>query len=198
MKTCTIDGVTYEYHSWQDLGEALFHLSKKVMESGKSFDRLIALAKGGLTFSRSLVDYLDIKELSSFQIEFYTGINSTAKTPVITQNLAISVRNEQVLLFDDVVDQGETMKMAVAYLKQQGAKEITTTSIISKPWSKFTPDFSAHVTDAWVIFPNESRETIRLLTKQWQQKGIQAPEIVDKLLQIGFPKEEVEFFTQIP
>lgn len=46
---------TYEYHSWETLGNEIFVIAQKILESGEKFDRVIALAKGGLTFSRSLV-----------------------------------------------------------------------------------------------------------------------------------------------
>jgi hypoxanthine phosphoribosyltransferase len=197
MNSTTIHDQMYEYHSWGTLGEEIFILSKKILESGKKFDRVIALAKGGLTFSRSLVDYLSIKELSTFQIEFYTGVGTTNKTPVITQSLPVSIRDEHILVFDDVVDRGETLKLATEYLKYHGAQSITTAVLITKPWTKVQADFFARETDAWVIFPNESREHIQLLKKIWSDSGDSKEQIVENLLQIGLPKAEVELFVDI-
>jgi hypoxanthine phosphoribosyltransferase len=197
MKTTTVHDQTYEYHSWEDLGKDIFTISRQIMDSGKQFDRVIALAKGGLTFARSLNDFLNIPELSSFQIEFYTGIGATAKTPVITQSLPVSIRNERILLFDDVVDKGDTIKLAIEYLRYHGVAELTSASLIVKPWSTPRPDFSSRETKAWVIFPNESRETIQLLTKMWQKEGDDLIKIKQNLVEIGFPKEEVEYFSKI-
>ncbi len=197
MSSVTIHGQTYEYHSWEMLGEEIFAISKKILESGRHFDRVIALAKGGLTFSRSLVDYLQIKEIASIQIEFYTGIGVTHNTPVITQSLPVTIRDESVLVFDDVVDKGDTMKLATGYLRHHGAKEITTCALISKPWTTFRADFVVKETTAWVIFPNESRETIQLLSEIWQKKGDTPGKIRKQLLEIGFPKAEVELFLKL-
>jgi hypoxanthine phosphoribosyltransferase len=194
MKLATIHDQAYEYHSWEDLGQEIFAVAQQVLKSDQSFDRVIALAKGGLTFARSLNDLLAIKELSSIQIEFYTGIGEHRKTPVITQSLPVTIKDEHILLFDDIVDKGDTMSLAVEYLKYHGAASITTTALLSKPWSTFAPDFVANTTQAWVIFPNESRETIGLLRKMWTKKGDSPDQISRQLLEIGLPKAEVEFF----
>lgn len=197
MKAITIHDQAYEYYTWADLGEAIFLIAKQIIESGEKFDRIIALAKGGLTFSRSLVDYLNINDVSSFQIEFYSVLERKHKTPVITQSLPVSVRGERVLVFDDVVDKGDTMELAVQYLNYHGVKEIMTSALVTKPWSKFKIDFSAFESQAWVIFPNEARETIETLTSIWTKKG-DSPEVVRKqLLEIGFPKEEVALFAKL-
>lgn len=197
MTNVTIHNQRYEYYSWQSLGDDVFHLAQEILKSGKKFDRIIALAKGGLTFSRSMVDFLEIENVSSIQIEFYTGIGTTAKTPVITQSLPVSIRDEAVLIFDDIVDKGETMKLATQYLNYHGAKSITTAALISKPWSEFTVDFAARQSEAWVIFPNEVRETIGILTELWQEKGDSPQAIKDQLHQVGFTEAEVAMFYHV-
>ena len=197
MTKTTFHEQAYEYYSWNQLGTDVFSLSKQIIESGQKFDRIIALAKGGLTFSRSLVDYLDVKEISTFQITFYTGIGQTATTPVITQSLPVSVKGEAVLVFDDVVDKGDTLRVATDYLKYHGVKSITTAAIIKKPWSGFQVDFAARETDAWVIFPNEARETITTLVSIWQKVGDSPEQIKKQLLEIGFSEPEVALFANV-
>lgn len=195
MTNTTIHDQEYLYYPWADLGEDIFQLARKIIESKREFDRIVALAKGGLTLSRSLGDFLDTDNISSIQIEFYTGIGTTAKTPIITQSLPVSIRDEKVLIFDDIVDKGETMMLAKQYLSYHGAKEITTASLIQKPWTSDKPDFFARETTAWVIFPNETRETITLLKEMWIEKGDSQEQITEQLIQIGFSQAEVEMFA---
>jgi uncharacterized protein len=197
MKITTIHDQKYICPNWDELGHEVFTLSQRILDSGLKFDRVVALAKGGLTFSRTIVDYLAMKELSSIQIEFYTGIGEINKTPVIIQSLPISIRNERILIFDEVVDSGESMKMAMQYLQYHGCKEVHTATIALKPWSTFNVDFFAFDTDAWILFPHENRESIQLLQKMWQKKGDSEAQIVKQLIQTGLPKDEVEFFTKI-
>jgi len=187
----------YEFYTWEVLGADTFALAKKIIDSGQEFDRIVALAKGGLTFSRSLVDFLAVPAVSSIQIEFYTGIGTTAKTPVITQSLPVSVKGERILIFDDILDTGETMKIAKEYLQFHGATSLTTAVLIEKPWSKVAVDFSARSSEAWVIFPNEVRETIKSLVSIWSQKGDSPAIIANQLEEIGFSKAEVAMFANL-
>lgn len=188
---------SYEFYPWELLGRDTFALAKQIIESGAEFDRIIALAKGGLTFSRSMVDYLKVQSVSSIQIEFYTGIGTTAHTPVITQSLPVSVRGERILIFDDILDTGETMKLAKEYVAYHGAASIQTAVLIKKPWSTTPVDFAARESKAWVIFPNEVRETIKTLTSIWKKAGDSQETIYKQLEQIGFSKDEVAFFADL-
>ena len=197
MTSLTIHNQKYEYLSWEDLGQDIFNLAKQIIESGAEFDRVVALAKGGLAFSRSMTDFLGIKKLSTIQIEFYSGINEAAPTPVITQSLPVSIKGERVLIFDDIVDSGETINLAVRYMKQHGASAVATAALLNKPWAKHQADFKARSSEAWVIFPNEIRETINLLSQMWQEKGDSADKITQQLLEIGFSKAEVELFANL-
>jgi hypoxanthine phosphoribosyltransferase len=191
-----IHDISYQYCSWSELGDDIFELSKKIIESGEKFDRVIALAKGGLTFSRSLVDYLNIEEVSSLHIEFYNSINSTNSLPVITQSIPVSLKNEKVLLFDDLVDSGKTMETALDYLKHRGVSSIKTAAFFYKPHTPLKPDFSVKEVNAWIIFPNEVRETVLELQNMWSQKGDQQEAIRTQLIQIGLPENQVDFYLQ--
>lgn len=194
MQPITVQDISYQFHTWSELGDDIFTLSKKILEADLQFDRLIALAKGGLAFSRSLADYLNIKEVSTIQVEFYTGINSKQSVPVITQSLPVKIRDEKVLLFDDLVDTGKTMELAKTYLEHHGAQSIHIATLFEKPHSVIKPDFFVHETTAWVIFPNEVRETVETLHTMWTKKGLSKSEIERNLVTIGLPQNEVELF----
>lgn len=188
---------TYEFYPWEQLGKDIFILSKEIINSGAQFDRIVALAKGGLTFSRSLVDFLAVKAVSSIQIEFYSDIATRYKTPVITQSMPVSIKGENILIFDDILETGETMKLAKQYLNYHGASTIKTAVLVEKPGSKISVDFSARSSEAWIIFPNEIRETIHSLQTVWKKAGDSQEKITKQLLQIGFSKDEVALFAKL-
>lgn len=187
---------SYIAPSWEEMGELCFELSKKILQKNQKFDRLIALVKGGLTWSRTMLDYLAISHISSFQVKFYSNIKRTDQKPIVIQALPIDVEGENILLFDDVADTGETLDIASNYLKMRGAKNISSATLFSKPWSKHKPDFYAQKTDAWIIFPHEIRETINLLSKNWQKKKLSKKEIYSRLIKTGLPEEQVEYFLK--
>ncbi len=194
MKTVVIDQQLYLTPSWQEMGNLCFQLSQKILQKNQHFDRLVALVKGGLTWSRTLLDYLNIKKLSAFQVEFYQTIGKTRSQPIIIQSLPVVVQDEIILLFDDVVDSGQTLKMAKDYLYMCGAKKVVSASVYIKDWAKLKPDFYAAKTNAWIIFPHEINETITLLFQKWQKKGLDYSQIKKRLLTLGLPKNQVNYF----
>lgn len=181
-----IDNQDYLAPTWSEMGELTASLARKIKSGGKKYDRLIALAKGGLGWARQLQDILEIPELSSIQITFYKGIDQTNKTPVVIQSLPISCAGESILVYDDVVDRGDTLKLAKDYLKMHGASEVHSASHFEKPWTTEHPDFYAGSTDAWIIFPHDSTEMIKLLKAKWT--GIKTEELVRRLTKIGLEK----------
>lgn len=196
MKKTVFGKEKYLAPSWNEMGEICFKLAQKVLKDKQNFDRLVALAKGGLTWSRTLLDYLSIPKISSFQIEFYKGVGEMKQKPLIVQSLPVSVKKERILIFDDVADSGETLKIAKEYLRMCGAKSVSSATLFIKTWVKTKPDFYAAETDAWIVFPHEIREMIELLSLKWRKKAFSKKEIKARLLKIGLPKEQVSYFLQ--
>ncbi|MEN8253552.1 MAG: phosphoribosyltransferase [Patescibacteria group bacterium] len=185
----------YEKYSFDELGGLVFNLAEKIIAKNREYDRLVAPAKGGLTFARSLVDLLKIPDVSSIKIEFYTDIATTNATPIITQSLPVNIKGERVLIYDDLIDSGETLELASKYLKQAGAKSVDTAVIFRKTWTKKDSNFFVAESDSWIIFPNETRETITLLENSWKEKGDNPKKIRQQLLEIGFKQEELALFA---
>jgi len=197
MKRTTVHEQQYLLLTWEDAGKYMLDLARKILEDKKEYDRIIALAKGGLTWSRALCDYLGLENLSSIQITFYTGIGKTAKTPVITQSLPISIKNERVLIFDDVADSGETLELAKTYANMHGAKEVDVATLVTKTWTVHKPQYFAIESGEWVIFPHEIRESIEILTSMWKERGDTPKAIVKQLKHIGIQEEEIVLFSNL-
>jgi hypoxanthine phosphoribosyltransferase len=194
MKKTIIDGQAYLVVTWEETGEHALKLAEKIIKSGNKYDRVIALAKGGLTWSRTMVDFLAIPNLSTMQVSFYTDIASTTKTPIITQSLPMNIQGERVLIFDDVSDSGETLLLTKKYLKMHGAKSVTTATLSIKSWTSYVPDFYSFSSSEWIIFPHESRETIGMLKKSWKKKGVSDVQVKTRLRRLGLKKSEIDVF----
>lgn len=200
LRETEFDGVRYVCPSWEQMGEYTFDLARQLIELGQPFDRVVALAKGGWTWARTLVDYLGIDELSSMRIKSYTGVNESTE-PVITQPLADAIGGENVLLFDEVIDSGKTLNKGIEILSAMGAKSVRTAGLCFKPRSVAVPDFYAFSSSAWVVFPHEVREFVEGSTRKWrlgsEEEGKQPFSdiaILDRLIKIGLPRNQVEFF----
>lgn len=199
FKEVSFDGVDYIAPTWEEMGELIFMLSKEIIgkSSGKvEYDWVIALAKGGWTWARTLADFLEIDNLSSIHLQFYSGIGKTDDKPKIKQPLQVVVTGCKVLIFDDVADGGHTLKEAIKHLKEKGAKEIETATLFYKPRSIVKPDYFGAETSAWIIFPHEIREFIYQSGEEWLKKGFKKDEVVDRFNALGLPENQVKFFLE--
>lgn len=189
-----IDGIAYTAPTWEQMGEYNFQLAQQIIESGQEYDRVIALAKGGWTWSRALVDYLDISKLSSIRLKSYSGINQSSDNIEVIQQLHDDIKGEKVLIFDDVADSGKTLKFAIDYVKDAGAEKVSTATLCYKPRSIVKPDFYAFTTESWVIFPHEIREFIKNSTDRWCASGTSYDENRCRLVDLQLPQNQIDFF----
>lgn len=198
FKTFSFPGDTHTYlaPSWEAMGELNFELIKQVYESDKKYEVVVALAKGGWTWARAFVDGLGMDELASLRIKLYKGINSKSEKPAVIQPLSVDISGKTVLLFDDVVDSGETYKFAKELLlKEYKALSVDTAALFWKPaTARVTPTFSAAVTDAWVVFPHEVNEFVSEAGASWRASGLTDAEILGRFEQMGLPLKQAEFY----
>jgi hypoxanthine phosphoribosyltransferase len=190
------DPTKYIAPSWDQMGILNFELIQQVRESGKEYDRVVAMAKGGWTWARAFVDGMGMDALSSLRVKLYIGINEKADKPEIIEPLTADVRGRKVLLFDDVVDSGETYAFAQKHLiEDHGAAEVDTAALFWKPKTAvIEPTFSAAETDAWIVFPHEVNEFVRETAKSWKAKGLSDGEIMGRYFKLGLPYEQAEYY----
>lgn len=196
MISQSIDSQVYEVYSAGEINEHLFDLAKKIIDSKMKYDRVVALARGGVSIAQSLSDLIGVKRISVIQSEMYSGVYEV-KTPIIVQPLAANIKGEQILLIDDLADSGETLLFAKQYLAAHGPASVQTATLASKPWTKITPDFYELQSEAWIIFPWEVRETIQTLTQMWSQKQASPSQIHQNLTLLGYNKDQIETFSQV-
>lgn len=182
--------------SWNQLGHLCFKLGKQINQTGKSYDRIIVIAKGGLTWSRVLADIINVPNIETIQVRLYHGIGKAFKKPEVIVPIKADIRGERVLLFDDVADSGRTLEFAKNLLLEQSAS-VDTATLFYKPSSKIVPDFFDHQTDAWIVFPHELREFITETSNDWFSKGITRKQAIERLLRLGLPEEEVNYFLNL-
>lgn len=183
--------------NWDQLGHLCFKLGRQINATSKKYDRIVAIAKGGLTWSRVLADYVNIPEIEVVRVKLYHGINKTFKKPEIIQPVKADINGETILLFDDVADSGQTMEFVKKLLLDQGAKEVDTATLFYKPSSKMVPDFYDHQTNAWIVFPHEIREFIVETSKDWLEKGLSQKQAAERYLRLGLPEDQVNYFLDL-
>ncbi|MBU0978870.1 hypothetical protein KKF92_03540 [Patescibacteria group bacterium] len=180
--------------SWPDLDRLAFEVAQAIRSDGLKFDRIVTLAKGGWPMTRSLVDYLQVKEVASIGVKFYAGINQQLKRPQVYQDIPISIKGEDVLLFDDVADTGASFEFVSQLLKKKEVESLTTASLFYKPHSSFKPNFYSSTTSAWIIFPYDAVEGIIALGNQWQKQGYTRQEIIGRFNQLHFSADVIRAY----
>jgi len=183
----------------------LFHsLSKKVadkiLESGYDADFMVGLARGGWVLSRVLCDFLGIKDLVSLKVEHW-GITATPDGKAqIKYPFSIDLSGRKVLVVDDITDTGESMMVAVDYIRTLNPEEVRTATLRHIKGSKFVPDFYGDEIDwRWVIFPWNYTEDMCNILPKVLQKCINHSEVKTRLkddFKIEVDEEEIARIMQ--
>lgn len=192
----TNDPISFIAPTWDELHALAFVMATHIRASEQNFDRVVTLAKGGWPMSRSLADFLEVAEVQSLGLSFYTGIDQRAAKPTVYQDLPVSIQGEDILLFDDVSDTGESLLFAVEYLTRKGAKSVTTATIFYKERSRITPHFYALQVAEWIVFPYELVETLKDVGTRWLAEGVATNEVVSRFVSLNFPEEQVMYFLE--
>ena len=150
----------YWYIGWAEYGRLADSLSVRIKSSGSEFDLVIGIARGGVPLAMVIADRIGVK-MDMINVKSYTGIGRRVK-PKILSTLMDGVKGRRILLVDDLVDHGETMKMLTEYLGAMRPSVLGTATLLKKPWSTFSPDYCLKTVDTWVVFPWEKEEARRL------------------------------------
>ena len=180
--------IEYEVPTWNQIYEMLFCQAQKILSQNYQHDIVVAVTRGGLIPARILADLLETLEFATIQIEFYVDINQTKAKPTLKHPIMTNVEDKKVLLVDDIADSGQSLKLAKRHLQQQGANEVKTATLYQKPQSITTPDFYEKQTTNWVVFPWDTKETLRKIIHKPQGKRVLNQEVT-KLVKAGLPKQ---------
>ena len=148
------DAFECEIMSWELFDKLAKNDANRIIESGYKPDFMVGLARGGWVLSRVLCDYLGVKDLVSLKVEHW-GVTATPDGKAqIKYPFDIDLTGRNVLVVDDITDTGESMMVAVEYVKTKNPASIKTAALRHINGSKFTPDFYGDViTWRWVVFP---------------------------------------------
>jgi len=160
--------------------------AKKIQVSGYHPEVVVGVARGGLVPARILADLLETQELDFLQIEFYQDISQTKQRPTLTKALRVPATGKRILIVDDVADTGESLKLANTHLQNLGASKIKNATLYQKPKSVITPDFFEKRTVNWVVFPWDTKETLRKIMQRHLGKRMLNQEVA-KLVKAGLP-----------
>ena len=150
----------FRYIDWQEYGNLAEALAEKVRSTGRRFDLVVGIARGGIPVAMVVSDHLGVK-IDFINVKSYEGI-AQRSTPRILSTLTNGIAGKNVLVVDDLVDQGDTMETVKRYLHEMSPSLLETAVLFKKPWTKFEPHYCLEVVDKWVVFPFELNEVNKL------------------------------------
>ncbi len=163
----SLDSFECEVMNWNSFYVLSKQVAKKINSSGYKPDLIIGLARGGWILARILCDLVGVKDLVSLKVEHW-GVTATPNGKAkLKYPFNIDLTGKRVLVVDDITDTGESMRIAVDYIKSLNPSEIKTATLRHITGSKFEPDyFSEEMTWRWVIFPwNFTEDLSNILLK---------------------------------
>lgn len=160
--------------SWDEIYQLSIDLASRIRAREKvPFDTLVGISRGGLVLVRILSDLLDIQDVRILKCEYYTDLEKTNKRPIISQELQGHLNSRNVLVIDDVADSGKSLLAVVDYLKKRRPRVLKVATLYMKPSTSSPPDFFVKQTSAWIVFPWELFETMKLLSRRKLKLSIQ-------------------------
>jgi hypoxanthine phosphoribosyltransferase len=179
-----MEQIDFAAPSWNYIYGLLVDLAADIKKSSFKPDIILGVSRGGWIPARVLSDLLDNSNLANIRVEFYSSIYQTTEKPVITQPVSIPVNDKKILVVDDVVDSGASLRLVHSTISEK-AIQIKSAVIYVKPWTNFHPDYYSSHTDSWIIFPWELAETIRNLINKGDQTETDLHPIEAELVKAG-------------
>ena len=121
--------------SEEEIVKKSIELGKQITEDYKNGKApiLVALLKGSVPFLADLIKHIDLDiEFDFMDVSSYEGTESIGDIK-INKDLDRSVRNEKVLLVEDIIDTGRTLKTVTKLMKDKGAVDVKVVTLLDKP-----------------------------------------------------------------
>ena len=110
-------------------------LGKQLAEDYKDkFPIVIGLLKGCVPFMGELVSEMDIHlEMGFMDVSSYHGGVASSGNVKISKDLGISLQNRHIIIAEDIVDTGRTIKTILELLTFRGAASVEVVTMLDKP-----------------------------------------------------------------
>ncbi len=121
--------------SEEEITEIAKRLGKELtVEYKDKFPIVIGLLKGCVPFMARLITEIDCHiELGFMDVSSYHGGIESSGDIKIKKDLDIPVQDRHVILAEDIVDTGRTIKVIMDLLKYRGAKSVSVVTLLDKP-----------------------------------------------------------------
>lgn len=95
---------------------------------------LLPVLAGSLIFTADLIRDLPLKmKIALVQLSAYPGTATSAQPPRVVMDIAGDIKGRDVLLIDDILDSGNTLRRVQALVREHGPASVRTAVLLRKP-----------------------------------------------------------------
>ena len=134
--------------SEDELKDIVKRLAKQIDNDYKDEEKvvLVGVLKGSVIFMTDLMRALRIPaDIDFMRVSSYGDSSvSSGNVNIILDLNRPNLSSENIIIVEDIVDSGRTLKYLVSYLKNKGAKSVKTVTLLDKPSRReveFTPEY---------------------------------------------------------
>ncbi|HLL84292.1 MAG TPA: phosphoribosyltransferase family protein [Longimicrobium sp.] len=136
--------------SWELFGELCRALAIRVAHEYDP-DLVIGIATAGVIPAATVAGILQV-EFESMKISRRDGTASTRPSPAVLSSAPPRARGRRVLIVDELTTSGDTLRLALAAVREVGPAEVRTATSFVRPGG-YRPDYFALETPALIVFP---------------------------------------------
>jgi len=147
-------GAEREILGWEPFETATRELAEMVADDDYEPEMILSIARGGLLVGGALGYALDVKNVYTMNVEYYTGVDERLEVPRILPPAPdfVDLDDARILIADDVADTGNTLRSVQEFCEGK-VGEVRVAVLYEKPTSLVACDYVWRRTDRWINFP---------------------------------------------
>lgn len=159
---------------WAMFGELCRALALKV---ARDYDPevIVGITRAGVIPAAVVSSILGGLDFYSLRISRKEGDETVRERPAIFSEVPASVRGKRVLIVDEITTSGDTLRLAIAAVRDKHPAEVRTATSFART-TGYQPDYAALTMDAYVVFP-------------WDRQVLEGDELVTNPIYEDDPEE---------
>lgn len=144
MKTIKVRDKEFElFIKEEEISKSIDQVAEKIQSELKDDDPLfICVLNGSFMFASELMKRINIPcEITFVRVSSYQGTESTGQLKEV-YGLEMEVENRTIIIVEDIVDTGNTMKMMLKQFDKLNPKSIKIATLLFKPKALLHPDLT--------------------------------------------------------
>ena len=130
-------------------------LAKRIKESGRTYDKILCVTRGGVFVGGLLAHILDYRDITTIALRLYDDTKKNNDVEELSHP-DLPAPGAKILIVDDLLDSGRTIEYIMS--KWGDKYDIDIAVLYDKGGGKYRPNFMAQkIPNVWVWFPWEPR-----------------------------------------